>query len=117
MSTIAAGQVAGMSRPSALEFSFFLSIPTMVAATCFELKHAIFGTHNKLTGESVPPLHVTGNQWVIIAIGFAVSFVVALVVIAWFMHWVRKRGFAPFAIYRIIVGTAVLIYARGHVVA
>jgi len=47
---------------------------------------------------------------VIIGIGFIVSFIVAYAAVAWFMNWVRKRGFAPFAIYRIIVGAAVLAW-------
>jgi undecaprenyl-diphosphatase len=46
----------------------------------------------------------------VLIIGFVISFVVALVVVAWFMNWVRQRGFAPFAIYRIIVGIAVLVW-------
>jgi undecaprenyl-diphosphatase len=51
---------------------------------------------------------------VVLAIGFVVSFVVALGVVAWFMRWVRARGFAPFAIYRIILGIALLVLiARG----
>ena len=47
----------------------------------------------------------------VLAIGFAVSFVVAYGAVAWFMAWVRKRGFTPFAIYRIILGAAVLYFA------
>jgi undecaprenyl-diphosphatase len=51
----------------------------------------------------------------VLAIGFVVSFVVALGVVAWFMNWVRQRGFTPFAIYRIIVGIAVLVWVfNGH---
>jgi undecaprenyl-diphosphatase len=56
------------------------------------------------------PLHVTSHQWVLLAIGIVVSFVVALAVVAWFMGWVRKRGFTPFAIYRIVLGAAVLVW-------
>jgi undecaprenyl-diphosphatase len=44
----------------------------------------------------------------VLAIGFVISFIVAYGVVAWFMNWVRTRGFAMFAIYRIIVGAAVL---------
>ena len=47
----------------------------------------------------------------ILAIGFVVSFMVAYASVAWFMAWVRKHGFVPFAIYRIIVGTLVLVFA------
>ena len=48
------------------------------------------------------------HLWLVLAIGFVVSFFVALGVVAWFMHWVRQRGFAPFAIYRIIIGVLLM---------
>lgn len=108
MSTIAAGQSTGMSRASALEFSFFLSIPTMVVATLFDLKKTIWPKGE----EHIAPLHMSGHDWVVLAIGFVVSFIVALLVIAWFMAWVRKRGFTPFAIYRILLGLAVLFAVK-----
>jgi undecaprenyl-diphosphatase len=47
----------------------------------------------------------------VLAIGFIVSFVVAYASVAWFMGYVRKRGFAPFAAYRIIIGILVLVFA------
>jgi undecaprenyl-diphosphatase len=53
---------------------------------------------------------VNGHEWLVLAIGFVVSFVVALGVVAWFMNWVRQKGFTPFAIYRIVVGIAVLAW-------
>jgi undecaprenyl-diphosphatase len=108
MSTIAAGQVAGMSRPSALEFSFFLSMPTMAVATAYDLLKSLRGK-----GEENPigVGQIDAHGWILLAIGFVVSFIVAYGSVAWFMAWVRKRGFAPFAIYRIIVGAAVLIWA------
>jgi len=106
MSTIAAGQMAGMSRASALEFSFFLSIPTMVVATCYDLLKSVWGLGENAIGVS----GIDPHGWVILAIGFAVSFIVAYAVVAWFMHWVRRHGFVPFAIYRLIVGTAVLLW-------
>jgi undecaprenyl-diphosphatase len=109
MITIAAGQVAEMSRSAALEFSFFLSIPTMIAATGYELFKTIHP--GKDGGHGLAPAHIDGHGWVVLGIGFIISFVVALGVVAWFMGWVRKRGFAPFAVYRIIVGVAVLIWA------
>ena len=60
------------------------------------------------------PLTMTGHNWVLVAIGFLVSFVVALGVVAWFMRWVRVRGFAPFAIYRIVLGVVlVILLTRG----
>src|SRR3954469_6860840 len=111
MSTIAAGQTVGLSRSAALEFSFFLSMPTMVVATGYDLLKTIRPHHDEA---GLAPLVMTGHNWVVLAIGFAVSFVVALGVVAWFMRWVRARGFAPFAIYRIVLGIALLILiARG----
>jgi undecaprenyl-diphosphatase len=107
MSTIAAGQLAGMSRASALEFSFFLSIPTMVVATCYDLLKSLRGKGENAIGVT----HIDPHGWVVLAIGFVVSFLVAYGAVAWFLAWVRKHGFAPFAVYRIIVGAAVLYWA------
>ena len=100
MATIAGGQVTGLSRTAALEFSFFLSIAVRFAATSFKMLQFV------MKNESA----VTTHQLGVLGVGFAVSFVVALAVIAWFMAWVRKHGFAPFAIYRVIVGLAVLLW-------
>jgi undecaprenyl-diphosphatase len=111
MSTIAAGQVAGMSRSAALEFSFFLSMPTMIAATGYDLLKTLHPKH----GEPLGRMPADGHEWVILIIGFVVSFIVALGVVAWFMNWVRKRGFTPFAVYRIVIGIAVLMCVmKGH---
>jgi undecaprenyl-diphosphatase len=107
MSTIAGGQLAGMSRASALEFSFFLSIPTMAAATGYTLFKSVMGKGENPIGVS----QITSNQWVLLAIGFVVSYLVAYASVAWFMAWVRKRGFVPFAVYRIVVGILVLAFA------
>jgi undecaprenyl-diphosphatase len=107
MSTIAGGQLAGMSRASALEFSFFLSIPTMVVATGYTLLKSVMGKGENPIGVS----QITGEQWGVLALGFVVSFIVAYGSVAWFMAWVRTRGFTPFAIYRIILGIAVLAFA------
>jgi undecaprenyl-diphosphatase len=107
MSTIAAGQLAGMSRASALEFSFFLSIPTMVVATGYTLLKSLTGKDGNPIGVS----NLDAHDWIVLAIGFVVSFVVAYGSVAWFMAWVRKRGFGPFAVYRIILGILVLYFA------
>ena len=107
MSTIAAGQIAGMSRASALEFSFFLSIPTMVVATGYDLLKSLRGKGTNPIGVS----QINSHGWMVLAIGFVISFIVAYAAVAWFMAWVRKRGFAPFAVYRIIVGALVLAFA------
>jgi undecaprenyl-diphosphatase len=108
MATIAAGQLAGMSRSAALEFSFFLSIPTMVVATGYTLLKSLMGKGENPIGIS----HLSSQQWGILVVGFVVSFLVAYGSVAWFMAWVRRRGFAPFALYRIIVGIAILAWAR-----
>jgi undecaprenyl-diphosphatase len=100
MATIAAGQSAGLTRAAALEFSFFLSMPTMGAACLYDLY--------KTAGS----VQITGKQWLVLAVGFVVSYLVALVVVAWFMQWVRRRGFVPFAIYRIVLGLIVLLVLR-----
>ncbi|HYN15266.1 MAG TPA: undecaprenyl-diphosphate phosphatase [Terriglobales bacterium] len=112
MSTIAGGQLVGMSRPAALEFSFFLSIPTMIAATGYDLFKSL---HHKGGGSEIGMAPADLHGWIILAIGFVVSFIVAYAVVAWFMHWVRKHGFAPFAVYRIVVGIAVLAWAMSAV--
>jgi undecaprenyl-diphosphatase len=108
MATIAAAQVAGMSRSAALEFSFFLSMPTMVVATGYDLVKSLRpGGANPLGAT-----HIDAHGWALLAIGFLVSFLVAYATVAWFMAWVRRRGFAPFAAYRILLGLAVLAWAR-----
>ena len=109
MSTIAAGQLAGMSRASALEFSFFLSMPTMAVATLYDL-------YKSLRHGGANPIGTNGvgaHDWLLLIIGFVISFIVAYASVAWFMAWVRKRGFVPFAIYRIVVGIAVLVFLVG----
>lgn len=109
MATITAGELAGMTRPAALEFSFLLSIPTMAAATLYDLLNSL--------RPAQPDARVLGampgdaHSWMVLATGFVVSFVVAYGVVAWFMSWVRRHGFAPFAVYRIVLGTAVLWWA------
>lgn len=100
MATIAGGQIMGLTRSAALEFSFFLSIPVMCAATGYKLLKFVLNH----------PSPVSADQWQVLAIGFGVSFVVALAVIAWFMQWVRRRGFLPFAIYRIAAGLGLWLW-------
>src|SRR5436305_4460571 len=113
MSTIAAGQVAGMSRPTALEFSFFLSMPTMLVATGYDFMKTVMPHHHDV---NIAPLKMDPHEWIVLAIGFVVSFFVALAVVAWFMHWVRQRGFVPFALYRIVLGIGLLaLLVRGFV--
>lgn len=116
MSTIAAGQTVGLARSAALEFSFFLSMPTMVVATGYDLLKTIRPHRHDVSEADIAPLTMNAHGWVVLAIGFVISFIVALGVVAWFMRWVRARGFAPFAIYRIMVGVVLLVViARGLV--
>jgi undecaprenyl-diphosphatase len=107
MSTITAGQIAGMSRAAALEFSFFLSMPTMAMAVAYSLYKSMLGKDENPIGVA----QIDAHQWIVLLIGLVVSFVVAYGAVAWFMGWVRKRGFAMFAVYRIILGAVVLYYA------
>jgi undecaprenyl-diphosphatase len=93
--TILGALALGVERRTAAEFSFFLAIPTMLGATTLELAK----NHDDL-----------GVSFGAIALGFVVSFVVALVVIRWFIGIVSRRGFAPFAWYRIAVGGAALVW-------
>ena len=88
----------GVERRTAAEFSFFLAIPTMLGATTVEL----WKNREALSSATV--------SWGLIGIGFVVAFLVALVVIRWFVGVVSKHGFQPFAWYRIIAGGAALIW-------
>jgi undecaprenyl-diphosphatase len=111
MSTIAAGQLVSLDRPTALAFSFLLSIPTMFAATCWDLLKEIHPPKSAVA-EGVAAAHVVmnGERWMVLIIGLVVSFIVALGVVEWFLQWVRKHGFALFALYRILLGAALLIW-------
>ncbi len=97
--TIMGALSLGVERKTAAEFSFFLAIPTMLGATAVEL---VKNRHELMTPGGVGP----GT----IAIGFIVAFIVALGVIKLFVAIVSKRGFGPFAWYRIIAGTIALVW-------
>jgi undecaprenyl-diphosphatase len=104
MATITAGELAGLSRPTALEFSFLLSIPTMAAATGYDLVRFI-----RHSGEG-GLVGFDAHGIAVLMVGFVISFFVAWAVVAWFMSWVRYRGFSVFAAYRILLGIAVLVW-------
>jgi len=106
MATIAGGQLAGLSRATALEFSFFLSIPTMLAATGYELLKTLLGKH----AVTAAPIRMDLHAWVVLLIGFGVSFAVAYGSVAALMAWVRKHGFLPFALYRLVLGAVVMAW-------
>jgi undecaprenyl-diphosphatase len=98
--TILGGLSLGVERRTAAEFSFFLAIPTMLGATTLELvKH-----HDTLLAGA------SGVGFGTVAVGFVVSFVVAIVVVKAFVHYISRHGFAPFAWYRIIAGALALIW-------
>jgi undecaprenyl-diphosphatase len=102
--TIMGGLSLGVERRTAAEFSFFLAIPTMLGATTLELlKH-----HDEMLAAA----HGVGFGTV--AVGFVVSFVVAIVVVRAFVHYISRHGFAPFAWYRIAAGVVALawLFAR-----
>ena len=111
MSTIASGQLAGLDRPSALEFSFLLSIPTMIAATGWDLLKELHPSQAaEAAGTAAAHVIMDPERWLVLIIGTVVSFFVALGVVEWFLHWVRRHGFTVFAIYRILLGGALLIW-------
>jgi undecaprenyl-diphosphatase len=94
--TILGAMAMGVDRKTAAEFSFFLALPTLTGATVLQLfKHRA---------------EVTADSLGLILIGFAVSFIVALVVIKLFLNIVTRFGFGPFAWYRILAGGAALIW-------
>lgn len=94
--TIMGGMVAGLSRDAAAEFSFFLAIPAMFAACAYSLYKQV-RSHAGVSME----------QAMLLAVGTIVSFLVAWVVIAAFMNFVRRHSFVPFAIYRILLAAVV----------
>ncbi len=114
MATIAAGELASMDRATAVEFSFLLSIPTMIAATGYSLLKAIHPKATEVGAEALAPLVMGPERWIVLIIGMAVSFIVAYVVVAWFLKWVTRHGFAPFAIYRILLGAGMLVWLHMH---
>lgn len=94
-STIMGGMVTGLSVKAAAEFSFFLAIPTMIAATGYSLFKGI--------GE------MDTNQWLALGVGFVVSFIVAILVIQQFLAFLQKHSLRVFAYYRIIVGLLMIV--------
>jgi undecaprenyl-diphosphatase len=96
--TILGGYLLGLSRRAATEFSFFLAIPVMFAATLYDLLKSA----GSLTGADAPAF----------AVGFVVSFLSALVVVQGFLRYVSRHSFTAFAWYRIVFGTLLLLFAR-----
>jgi undecaprenyl-diphosphatase len=96
--TIMGALSLGVARRTAAEFSFFLAVPTMLGATTLE----VVKNRDELTSGRV--------DWSLVGVGFVVSFLVAVVVIRWFVGLISRRGFAPFAWYRIVAGSLALVW-------
>lgn len=94
-STIIGGMLAGLDRPTALRFSFYLSIPTMIIATLYRLAKDV----NNINSE----------QAVAFGVGLVVSFVVAYLVVRWFLHYVSHHDLKLFAIYRLVLGVLMIV--------
>jgi undecaprenyl-diphosphatase len=94
--TIIGAMLLGCSRLVAAEFSFFLAIPTLFAASAYSLLKTGFT--------------MTSEETVVLAVGFVVSFLVALLVIAGFMKFISRRDFKPFGYYRIVLGGVILVF-------
>lgn len=92
--TIMGALVLGAGRRPATEFSFFLSIPTMLGATVYDL----YKNRDSLSESGM----------LVIAVGFVAAFFAGMVVVRWLVDFVSRRGFIPFAIYRIVLGLAML---------
>jgi undecaprenyl-diphosphatase len=90
--TIVGGMLMGLDRAAAAEFSFFLAMPTMMAA----FAHSLLKVRHQLSVDRASE----------IAVGFVLAFVASLLVVRPFLGFVRRRGFAPFAWYRIVLGLA-----------
>ncbi len=98
-STILGGMLTGVSRSAAAEFSFFMAIPIMLGASGLKLvKYLLDG--------GIP----TGDEIILLLIGMVVSFLVSLFAIKFLTDFVKRHDFAPFGIYRIILGIAVIGY-------
>ncbi|MEJ0001912.1 MAG: undecaprenyl-diphosphatase UppP [bacterium] len=96
LAVILSGRARGLSRAAVVEFSFLLAIPTMLAATSYDLYKSGFA--------------FTGGEWGTIALGFIVSFIVALAVVKWLLGYIKKHSFVIFGWYRIIAGVLILLF-------
>lgn len=104
-STILGGRILGVDRPTAAAFSFYMAIPVMAGASL--LKAVKFAA----SGETL-----LREEWVFLAIGTLTAFLVSLATVRFLMEFVRRHSFAPFGIYRILLGGAVLCAALSGVI-
>lgn len=109
MATIVGGMSQRLTRRRAAEFSFFLAVPTMAAATCLDVLELFVGD------EAVGTNWATAENIGLLLLGSAVAFVVALAAMRWFVDFLSKYGFKAFGYYRIIVGAVILaLLLSGH---
>ncbi len=94
--TIIGAMFLGASRTAATEYSFFLAVPTIAAASVYSMLKN--------------PISLGGNDLMILTIGFVTAFLSALVIIRLFLQYIRNKTFAPFAYYRIVLGVIVLLF-------
>lgn len=105
MATIVGGMTQGLTRKKAAEFSFFLAVPTMAGATLLDLFDLLKDDTSWATNHNI----------MMLLLGSAVAFIVALLAMKWFVNFLSKYGFKMFGIYRIIVGSIILILLlTGH---
>ena len=108
MATIVGGMAQKLTRRAAAEFSFFLAVPTMAAATALDFLQLFFG-------DEADASWATRDNLTMLALGCVVAFVVALLAMKWFVDFLAKYGFKAFGIYRIIVGLVILGFLwSGH---
>lgn len=108
MATIVGGMAQKLTRRAAAEFSFFLAVPTMAAATALDVLQLFFG-------DEADSSWATTDNLLMLALGCAVAFVVALLAMKWFVDFLAKYGFKAFGVYRIIVGVIILaLLWSGH---
>ena len=108
MATIVGGMAQGLTRKRAAEFSFFLAVPTMAGATLLDLLDLL-----KEDAAWATPHNIT-----MLLLGCAVAFVVALLAMKWFVSFLTKYGFKAFGVYRIIVGSIIIVLLlTGHSLA
>ena len=108
MATIVGGMTQGLTRKRAAEFSFFLAVPTMAGATLLDLLDLMKEETSWATAHNITML----------ILGCVVSFVVALLAMKWFVAFLTKYGFKAFGIYRIVVGSIIIVLLlTGHSLA
>ncbi len=108
MATIVGGMAQRLTRRAAAEFSFFLAVPTMAAATALDILQLFFGDESDASW-------ATRDNLMMLALGCVVAFVVALLAMKWFVAFLTKYGFKAFGVYRIVVGLIILVLLwTGH---